>query len=235
MGDDFGSKVLQYAKKKRGTIVRRKGRPKNQEPQCWDLPEEALARAGAKTSFNYFEDQRSSGAAGKNDFSKTEYDYVWGDPVDTSSIQAGDIIQFRSHKQEFEIDWTITTKSDTFTCMDDIREQTRGPQHSAIVVKHYGRGWVKVMEQHVKRAAPAKSNVVDYGEVFLKTGKIDFTENGTISAKWAQILKRRMSSSKCKKLISRIAKTQKGAVKVKCAVNVRKQTGTAIVYRPQKP
>jgi hypothetical protein len=236
MAEELGPKILEYAKKKKGVIVRRKGRPKKQEPECWDLPEEALARAGSKTSWMYFEDQKKAGKANSNDFGNSEYDYVWGKPVEISAARPGDIIQFRSQKQEYELnyDFTVGRGKEAFNCSGDIREQTRGPQHSAVVTKLYGNGWVGVLEQHVKRSPPAKSTVVGYGEVFLKPGNFDITENDTISGNWARRLKRRMSSKECRKLVDKIAKKYSGPVKVRIRAKAT-TSGITTVYRPQKP
>ena len=234
MAEELGTKIVGYAKKKKGVIVRRKGRPKKQEAQCWDLPEEALARAGSKTSWMYFEDQKAAGKAGANDFGKKEYDYVWGEPVEIGSAIPGDIVQFRAQKQEFEFnyDFTVGKKEESFNCSGDIRDQTRGPQHSAIVTKRYANGWLEVLEQHVTRAAPAKSKVVGYGEIFLKPGTFQMVENGTISGRWARRLKRRMSSRECRKLVDKIAKKYSGPVRVRIRAKV-KTSGITIVYRPQ--
>ncbi|MGD8412888.1 MAG: hypothetical protein PVF33_01575 [Candidatus Latescibacterota bacterium] len=235
MANELGPKILQFAKNKKGTIVRRKGRPKSQEAQCWDLPEEALSRAGAKTSWMYFEDQRKAGKAKSSDFGDEEYDYVWGKPVEVSSARPGDIIQFRSQKQEYTLnyDFTVGRGKEAFNCSGDIRDQKRGPQHSAVVTKLYGNGWVEVLEQHVNRARPARSTVVGYGEVFLKAGTFDMTENDTISGKWARKLKRRMSSKDCRKLVDRIAKKYSGPVRVRIRATA-KSSGITTVYRPQK-
>jgi len=236
MAGELGPKIVEYAKKKKGVIVRRKGRPKKQDPQCWDLPEEALARAGSKTSWNYFEDQKSAGKAGTNDFGKDEYDYVWGEPVEIGSAIPGDIVQFRAQKQEYEMnyDFTVGKKEESYNCSGDIRDQIRGPQHSAVVTKRYADGWLEVLEQHVTRSAPAKSNVVGYGEIFLKSGTFRMEIKDTISGRWARRLKRRMSTRECRKLVDKIAKKYSGPVRVRIRAQV-KTSGIATVYRPQKP
>ena len=235
MSTEPGAKVLEYANKKRGTIVRRKGRPKNQEAQCWDLPEEALDRAGAKTSWMHFQEQRKAGKAGADDFGKDNYEYVWGKPVEIGSSMAGDIIQFRDHKQKYEanFDFTVGKGREVFNCSDDIRVETRGPQHSAIVLKRLASGWVAVLEQHVRRPKPARSTVTGRGTVFLKPGQFETVENDTISGKWVSRMKRRMVSKDCRNLVDRIAKNFSGPVRVRIRAQA-KTSGIATIYRPQK-
>src|SRR5262245_53388598 len=60
--------------------------------QCFSLADKALRKADAMSAADF-------GKLGK----KT--DYVWGDPVDLSRVQPGDILQFR--------DFNITTTTDT--------------------------------------------------------------------------------------------------------------------------
>jgi len=131
-------------------------------------------------------------------------------------------------------DFTVGKKEESYNCSGDIRDQIRGPQHSAVVTKRYADSWLEVLEQHVTRSAPAKSNVVGYGEIFLKSGTFRMEIKDTISGRWARRLKRRMSTRECRKLVDKIAKKYSGPVRVRIRAQV-KTSGIATVYRPQKP
>ena len=122
-------KVLTWARGKTGKKVG--------AGECWDLGEESLKQAGAKTS-------NDLGPVGE------DTDYIWGQPVGLKDVQAGDILQIRDHESI-----TLTVKeylfADGFTITEEqYATQTRG-HHTAIADGMLDRnGVLKTLEQHVK-------------------------------------------------------------------------------------
>jgi hypothetical protein len=105
---------------------------------CWDLGEQALKQAGAKTS-------NDLGPVGD------DTDYIWGDPIDdVKDVQPGDILQIRNHLV------TITTKSeyvfqDKSTATHNDETYAKRGHHTAIVNGMLDdNGAVRTLEQHVR-------------------------------------------------------------------------------------
>ena len=104
---------------------------------CWDLGEQALKQAGAKTS-------RDLGSVDK------DADYIWGDRInDLKDVQPGDILQLRDH-----LVTTTTLTKYTFDDGSSVKETdekvaTRG-HHTAIVNSlPTTDGVLRTYEQHV--------------------------------------------------------------------------------------
>jgi hypothetical protein len=98
-------------------------------------------------------------------------DYDWGDGILLSSIQPGDILQFRKHF----IKIVTVTKKPTET-VTDTRTLNR-PHHTAVVVEVHKDGSVTVVEQNV-HPDPGKVNRnviprLDAGEETKRTRKGD--------------------------------------------------------------
>jgi hypothetical protein len=158
--------------------------------ECWDLADQALRKAGAK----------SSAELGPMD---EDADYVWGDPIQLKDAQPGDILQFRDFDVttviEIEVDFT-----DGSGGMTETKEivQSRG-HHTAIVEAVKGVGLLQVLEQHVKplgkkvqrhviptqnsRGAPVTSyKSVKDERGRLKPAKVVETKNVTVTGRiWA--------------------------------------------------
>src|SRR5512144_522518 len=98
--------------------------------ECFDLVDQALQNAGAKTASDF-------GPVTKN------ADYVWGTAVSLADVQPGDVIQFR----DYRYDRTIDTESATDT---DFQER---PHHTAIVETVDGDGALTVLEQNAPDGA----------------------------------------------------------------------------------
>lgn len=124
MEGSINQKVVAWA---RGKLKKRVGRG-----QCWDLADQALRHAGA----------RSSTTVGSSD------DYVWGQEIPIIAAVPGDILQFRDHV----VTTTTTTKTiwanGSLSSGPDAVPATR-PHHTAIVVA-VGPGVLTILEQHVK-------------------------------------------------------------------------------------
>ena len=124
MEGSINQKVVAWA---RGKLKKRVGRG-----ECWDLADQALRHAGA----------RSSTTDGRQD------DYVWGTEIPIIAATPGDILQFRDHVV------TTTTRTKTIwpngsvSSGPDVVPANR-PHHTAIVVA-VGPGVLTILEQHVK-------------------------------------------------------------------------------------
>ncbi len=122
-------KVVVWARGKLGQKIGR--------GEGWDLGEEALKQAGASTS---------------NDLGPVEADsnYVWGDPVDISKVEPGDILQIRNHLVA-----TTTTIEYVYkdgTTVKEKQEATAKRGHHTAIVNGMldANGRVKTLEQHVR-------------------------------------------------------------------------------------
>jgi len=125
MEDAVNRKIVSWAHGKLGQQVGR--------GECWDLVDNALRAAAA----------RSSTTTGHDD------DYVWGTSIPLQQVVPGDVLQFRN--------FLVTTKTEKVvrfpdgTGYRDLDETVaRRPHHSAIVNHVVGAGAFRVYEQHVK-------------------------------------------------------------------------------------
>jgi hypothetical protein len=176
----LNQKVIQWASGHRGKKIG--------AGECWDLGEEALKRAGAKTS---------------NDLGEVgdDTDYVWGDPIDVKDVIPGDILQFRDHVATIETK-TVYTFADGTTETTTQESSATRPHHTAIANSKLDRdGSLKALEQqagvavqehriytrdvnpgvttdHVRRAYPHSKKV----EKASMTKTVKVTVGGTI---WA--------------------------------------------------
>lgn len=101
--------------------------------ECWDLAEQALATANAKTSNDIMGWKNVTANA----------DYKWGTPVNKDNLMPGDIIQFRDYKYQ----------------LDDGSYQTR-PHHTAIVAFVWYYGTVDIIEQNVPQGGSVTKNTL---------------------------------------------------------------------------
>ena len=111
----LGNAVVQFARDHTGQKVGERG-------ECWDLAEQALAHAGAKTS-------RDFGPVGENT------DYIWGTAINLNQLQPGDILQYR--------DYTIRV-----TEADGAWQEMTFTHHTAIVRQVLSNGSISVYEQN---------------------------------------------------------------------------------------
>ena len=136
----IGKKVHSFANNRIGQQVGR--------GDCYDLADEALKTAGAKSAPDYGRITLKA-------------DYKWGKEVNLLDAQPGDILQFRAHKIK------IVRKIKTVKRYSDggweeeteekKRTQSRG-HHTAIVSSNDGKGVLTILEQHV---VPPGGNRVD--------------------------------------------------------------------------
>lgn len=132
------SKVLQFAKSKLGKKVG--------SGECFDLADQALQKAGAKTASDYGKVTATA-------------DYVWGKRVDLSQVRPGDIIQFRNYKMK------VKTTTDEWISEE---EQTR-PHHTAVVEAVGSDGLLTILEQNVGTGGGRRT--VQSNELYFRSSK----------------------------------------------------------------
>ena len=135
----LGDQIVSFA---RGKITQKVG-----SGECFDLVDQALRNAGAKSAADF-------GRVTPN------ADYVWGNPVSLSDVRAGDIIQFRNYRY----DRTIETDTATDT---DFQER---PHHTAIVETVGGDGALNVLEQNVPDGSPGQRSQLFFSNVSTNVG-----------------------------------------------------------------
>ncbi|MEO8630343.1 MAG: CHAP domain-containing protein [Betaproteobacteria bacterium] len=123
--DALGNQVLSFARDKIGQRVG--------NGECFDLADQALRNAGAKSAAHF-------GTVTPN------ANYVWGRRVSLAETRPGDIIQFRNYRY----DRTIKTST---TIDTDFQER---PHHTAIVETVDGAGAITVLEQNVPEGDPGQ-------------------------------------------------------------------------------
>ena len=115
--------------------------------ECFDLVDQALRSAGAKSAADF-------GTVTKG------ADYVWGTAVTFADVQPGDVIQFRNYRY----DRTIDTDTSTDT---DFQER---PHHTAIVETVDGNGALTVLEQNVPDGSPGQRMQLFFSSATTKSG-----------------------------------------------------------------
>lgn len=138
----LNKKVLDFAQaafKAKQRIYAPKG-----QGECWDLAEQALAKAGAKTST-----QIMGRKLGPNS------NYIWGTPVTLGSVKPGDIIQFRNHYFKADI-YIKYANGSSWRGWKDARRS----HHTAIVEKVLSKGKIIVLEQNQAGVKKTDRNTV---------------------------------------------------------------------------
>jgi|ERR1043166_1674775 hypothetical protein len=156
MGDDLNAKLAAAAKAKVGKKALMKT---HYGTDCFVLVDQLLRDLGAATA-----------ADGDVKVTPTA-DYDWGDGIMLTSIQPGDILQFRKHF--IKIVTVTKTPKETVT---DTRTLNR-PHHTAVVLEVHKDGSVTVVEQNVyPNPGKVTQNVIprlDAGEETKRTHKGD--------------------------------------------------------------
>jgi hypothetical protein len=147
----LGDQVVAFA---RGKIGQRVG-----SGECFDLADQALRGAGAKSAADF-------GVVTPN------ADYVWGTSVSLANVQAGDIIQFRNYRYDRTID--TATRTDT-----DFQER---PHHTAIVERVDGQGALTVFEQNAPAGSAVQRTQLFFSNVNTDSGgtKTTIVVTGTV-------------------------------------------------------
>lgn len=140
--------VLQFASSRMGTRVG--------QGECFDLADQALRGAGAKSAADYGEVTANA-------------DYVWGTSVELAQVEAGDVIQFRDYRMRVTIRTTWPDGSDE----EEFSEQTR-PHHTAIVASVDGGGRLTMYEQNV--GSGSSQRTVQRNNLYLSSSSTVRTE-----------------------------------------------------------
>lgn len=121
--------VVAFATAQNGTKVKR--------GECWDLAEEALKYAGAKTSNDIMGAKNITANA----------DYRWGTPIQVRDVEPGDIIQLRNY------DYKATESDGSWSTLG------KRPHHTIIVAGVYpviGAKVVLAYEQNSPKGGPVQ-------------------------------------------------------------------------------
>lgn len=110
--------------------------------ECYDLADQVLRKAGAKSAPDFEKVTKSR-----------DQDYKWGTPIAVKDAKPGDILQFRDHQVTMDVTKKITkTYPDGHSVKSSSKESTtynRSPQHTSVVLSNDGNGRMTVAEQHV--------------------------------------------------------------------------------------
>ena len=131
----LGNQVVTFARDKIGQSAG--------NGECFDLADQALRNAGAKSAADFARVTPNG-------------NYVWGRVTDLAHARPGDIIQFRNYRY----DRTIKTSTSIDT---DFQER---PHHTAIVETVDGAGAITVLEQNVPEGDPGQRV-----QLFFSNGK----------------------------------------------------------------
>lgn len=160
-------KVIEFVKGKRGHKVG--------AGECWDLAEEALKAAGAKTSRDY-------GVITAN------ANYKWGNEIGKNELKAGDIAQFRNYKIEVitkthvRIDKKYADGSTEWSENEDTNTQTNSfPHHTAVVgsALNTADNTVSLYHQNVENVKLVKTGTLILKDSETVTTNKETLPNGT--------------------------------------------------------
>ncbi|HVP52319.1 MAG TPA: hypothetical protein VMT05_09435 [Terriglobales bacterium] len=138
------------------------GKPVVGSGQCYDLADQVLRDAGAKSAPNYGKVTKSE-----------QQNYQWGTkPIDPKDVKPGDVVQFRDHEITIR-HVTKTTKTlpgggKSVSTSEKDESHWRG-QHTGIVLSKNADGSLNVAEQHVKDPSTGKlSETVRQNKVYTE-------------------------------------------------------------------
>ena len=153
-GASIGESVVSFALHNLGQRVG--------DGECFTLADRALRNAGAKSAADY-------GPV------VPDGDYVWGTPVNLSSLRPGDIVQFRDYSCRVETEVESSTETRT-----EERVEER-PHHTAIVERVGRDGAVTVLEQNIPPGAPVVRTTLHFRNSESSTAgrKTTITVRGT--------------------------------------------------------
>jgi hypothetical protein len=141
---NMADQIVGFARRQQGSRVGR--------GECFDLADQALRGAKAKSASDYGKISRNA-------------DYTWGTSVTLSDLQPGDVIQFRNYVYVS----TVVTKTDKETTTDEV--DVDRPHHTAIVESVGDNGAVTVLEQNAPDGSPVTRTVLYFKDFETTTGK----------------------------------------------------------------
>jgi gamma-glutamylcyclotransferase (GGCT)/AIG2-like uncharacterized protein YtfP len=200
--------------------------------ECFDLADQALRDAGAKSAA---------------DFGKVtqDADYVWGDPVTIDKTLAGDIIQFRNYASDVTHEKEISLafpggEQLTYYQMQPDANQIGYKHHTSVASTAINQGALTVLEQNVDRTGNGvKERIVRSRQLYLKSRPAKSTKSTarvTINRSWGDSIKKDMTNPADKKSIDALVSKYQGKVLTANVTTTFKVTvsGTIWVYRAQK-
>ena len=140
----MADQIVGFARRQQGSRVG-KG-------ECFDLADQALRGAKAKSAADYGKISRNA-------------DYTWGTPVTLADLQPGDVIQFRNYIYTS----TVVTKTDKETTTDEV--DVDRPHHTAIVESVGDNGAVTVLEQNAPDGSPVARTVLYFKDSTTTSGR----------------------------------------------------------------
>jgi len=140
----MADQIVGFARRQQGSRVG-KG-------ECFDLADQALRGAKAKSAADYGKISRNA-------------DYTWGTPVTLADLQPGDVIQFRNYLYKS----TVVTKTDKETTTDEV--DVDRPHHTAIVESVGDNGAVTVLEQNAPDGSPVARTVLYFKDSTTTSGR----------------------------------------------------------------
>jgi CHAP domain len=140
----MADQIVGFARRQQGSRVGR--------GECFDLADQALRGAKAKSAADYGKISRNA-------------DYTWGTVVTLSDLQPGDVIQFRNYLYKS----TVVTKTDKETTTDEV--DVDRPHHTAIVESVGDNGAVTVLEQNAPDGSPVTRTVLYFKDSTTTSGK----------------------------------------------------------------
>ncbi|MBL4865989.1 MAG: hypothetical protein JKY67_06400 [Pseudomonadales bacterium] len=150
--------------------------------ECWTLVEEALSSNGGKTSSDLGPVSRNA-------------NYIWGNKIAIDAVSAGDILQFRNHKETTTTLLEYTFK-DEATWSETQTEIVEKPHHTAVVNGTVNaKGLLKTLDQNVKPLG----KIVQNQEIYTKNVSAVVT-NTTESQKHPY--NKKMEKAKVKKTVT---------------------------------
>ncbi|MFC1660901.1 hypothetical protein ACFL3S_05525 [Gemmatimonadota bacterium] len=182
--------VLQFVQNRKGQKVG--------TGECFELADKALKHAGAKSASDYGEVTK-------------EGDYVWGKEIVPTSVQPGDILQFRNFKVE-----TNTTKGFKIqfpngegVTWDEFDLQTlERPHHTAIAAgRDQATGKHTILEQNVDGRKTVGEDRISLLPKNLSTRGQEFV---LINHAWGQKVKKGFSKQDDWKWIDGLVRTYQG-------------------------
>lgn len=223
MSDALRKKIVDFAKSKIGKKVG--------TGQCYELADEALKDAGAKTASDYGKITKDA-------------DYVWGKEVNVDKTLPGDIIQFRDYKrvkmdqEAYEIGFPKKDGGGSINYTFGHKDTVERPHHTAVASTHISQGKLTVLEQNVKRGGSTKEKIVRPGDYRLKSRPTDTkksTPRVTINKSWADAVKKTNNDRDFHKLVDAILERYNGkSFQAKLTTTVKVSvSGKIWVYRAQ--
>ena len=153
--------ILKFARNSRGKRIFFK---KGAFGECWDLAEEAMLFAKAKTS---------------NDLTKPgafkEGNYIWGRRVGLNNVAPGDVVQF--DKFAFRVDKTISS-SDGASSTSGTKTLLGAPNHTAMVDRVLRGGVMYVIHQNAINGKGNLVKTVFRSKVRFKSAKYKYSNKG---------------------------------------------------------